>query len=234
MKNFTASAIMLVLFYFATIANAFACFCGGQFTGFWDVVSPATKNAMVRFEEVVQGEESSRLYGKFVVLENYNTTDFKVNNAITLSAMDNICGFEMQRLSAGDTLIVALRSDHQIDGSCTHNYMRFAEGYANGLSLQEVKARILTLTNSPEDLLASNNLIVYPNPATSFLSVKFLNFGKLPNKIEILDMSGRVLKTKEISGVDENLEIQSLPKGLYILKLSYNGLGPIMRRWVKA
>ncbi|MGV3539921.1 MAG: T9SS type A sorting domain-containing protein [Rufibacter sp.] len=234
MKKFTPSATLFVFLYFAGTINALACSCAGQdYKDFWKIISPTTQNAMVRFKEVVQGGQNGYDFGKFDVLENYNHTGFNVNDVITLFSVDNTCGANIQEMTAGDTLIIALSSNLFLDASCTKNFIGVWNGKSSGQTMDEIKARIMTLTSSPEDIRAQSDFMVYPNPAISNLTVKFTHAGKLPNKIEILDMSGRVMKTKETPSVEENLEIQSLPSGLYILKLCYIGLRPIMRRWVK-
>ena len=235
MKTKRLAAILLVLLYVGTAANALACSCRPPYDYFWDFVSRNSKNAMVRLEKSVQPKQTDGyVYGKFVVLENYNTPDFKVNDTITLNSMANTCGFYLPGMRAGDTLLVALDSRYELYAACGNNYIGVRNGYAGDMSLQEVKARIMTITNAPEDLVARNNVTVYPNPATTALTVKFPYAGKHPYRIEVLDMSGRVVKTKETAGAEEYLDIQSLPKGLYMLRLSYFGTGPVMRKWVKA
>ncbi|WP_114782629.1 T9SS type A sorting domain-containing protein [Botryobacter ruber] len=236
MKSFTLSAISLVLLYLATTANALACSCLGEKPlTFWDLVSPYSKNAMVKFEELVQAEPiDGHVYGRFVVLENYNTADFKVNDMIILNSVANTCGVYLPAMSAGDTLLVALDSKYELYAACAFNSMGVRNGYAGEMSMEEVKARIMTITNSPKDLVVQKNMIVYPNPAISSLTVKFPHTGRLPNKIEVLDMSGRVVKTKEINCAEVVLDVQNIPKGLYLLKLSYNGSGSVLRKWVKA
>ncbi|MFT2011506.1 T9SS type A sorting domain-containing protein [Pontibacter sp. 13R65] len=236
MKVFTPPAILLVLLYVASTVNALACTCLGEKPlDFWDLVSPNSKNAMVKFEELVQAEPiEGHIYGRFIVMENYNTADFKVNDTIILNSVANTCGVYLPGIRAGDTLLVTLFHDYSLHASCSFNSMGVRNGYADGMSLEEVKTKIMTITSSPKDLVVRNNMLVYPNPASSFLTVKFLHIGEHPNKIEILDMSGRVVKTKETNNTEEELDIQNLPKGLYLLKLSYNNLNPVLRKWVKS
>jgi Secretion system C-terminal sorting domain len=77
-------------------------------------------------------------------------------------------------------------------------------------------------------------VIIYPNPATSSLYVAVPYAGQLPCKIEVLDMSGRLLKSIVTGSTEERLDIESVPKGLYMLRLSFKGTAPMLRRWVKA
>ena len=62
------------------------------------------------------------------------------------------------------------------------------------------------------------NFMVYPNPAKDFVSV---SFGDLTNiKVaKIYNISGKVLMTKEMRGESGIIDISSLPKGLYIIKI---------------
>ncbi len=67
------------------------------------------------------------------------------------------------------------------------------------------------------DKIKANDFFVFPNPSKNVLSVKFpMRFG---GKLEIIDNSGRILKTYKVqSKALEKLDISNLPKGIYFLK----------------
>lgn len=66
----------------------------------------------------------------------------------------------------------------------------------------------------------ANNTIgiaAYPNPATDVLKVEV---GKVGEKavLQLADLSGRVLILQEVKNITEELDIRSLPSGVYMLK----------------
>jgi Secretion system C-terminal sorting domain/Domain of unknown function DUF11 len=88
-------------------------------------------------------------------------------------------------------------------------------------------AKTTFLTTSVDDI-ASLGLKVYPNPAKDYVVIEM---GKNRNSnfsIEILNLLGQVLKTQTLSGIQEQVEISDLQKGIYFLKINTpNGIGTI-------
>lgn len=59
--------------------------------------------------------------------------------------------------------------------------------------------------------------IIYPNPAQSFLNIQTTATG---NKLlELIDVTGRVVKATEFNSQNHQLDIKELPQGIYYLKL---------------
>lgn len=64
---------------------------------------------------------------------------------------------------------------------------------------------------------AAVHVQVYPNPSNGKLTVK--NNNSEINEIELIDLSGKVVYAKSVSGNETVLDISNLNKGLYILKV---------------
>ncbi|MEO6682443.1 MAG: T9SS type A sorting domain-containing protein [Ginsengibacter sp.] len=64
------------------------------------------------------------------------------------------------------------------------------------------------------------NLKIYLNPVGNFATIQFEP--RIFNQIQILDNSGRVLKTEKINLLQTEFKIQTLqlPKGIYLIKIS--------------
>jgi len=71
---------------------------------------------------------------------------------------------------------------------------------------------------APAHLLPEARVNIYPNPATSWLHIESQD-GILWDKIELLDMSGRVLQTL-YSVAEHRLDVSGLDAGLYVLRLT--------------
>ncbi len=76
-----------------------------------------------------------------------------------------------------------------------------------------------------------NSIAVYPNPASSTITISGNNLSL--NNVEMTDMNGRVVKTSNLNGVGEShIEISDLASGMYLLKINSNE-GIVTRKLVK-
>lgn len=71
------------------------------------------------------------------------------------------------------------------------------------------------VTSLPEKENATENLIVFPNPAKEYIKVKNSEKG-FP--INVYDTKGNLILSKYATGEEMRMELHSLPKGVYILK----------------
>jgi hypothetical protein len=68
-------------------------------------------------------------------------------------------------------------------------------------------------------------LVVYPNPATDYISVKLSEL----STCYIYNLQGKLVLQKEIQDLTEQIDVSDLPKGVYVLKV-----GDRVSRWVKS
>lgn len=86
------------------------------------------------------------------------------------------------------------------------------------------------ISSSPAIHLSS--VRVYPNPAVGFIMVDMDPAGE-PAQFEMVDLSGRKVISKNMSGVRNQLSISDLPAGLYLYHITRNGetyRGKILKR----
>ena len=74
----------------------------------------------------------------------------------------------------------------------------------------------------------NNNYLIYPNPFTNEINIRFKNANSEMSKLELFDAMGRVIFTKteiEKSAKDAIMlsKLHDLPKGVYYLKFNLNG-----------
>jgi len=88
-------------------------------------------------------------------------------------------------------------------------------------SLSFVKSNVATkqylTVGMDEDIFAA--LQVYPNPSNGLLQVKF----DQKVQLEILDISGRLLRTETLSGGTSQLALEDLQDGMYVLRFTQDG-----------
>ncbi len=65
---------------------------------------------------------------------------------------------------------------------------------------------------------ALQNLLVYPNPATSTLNISF-DYA-LAKQINIMDLSGRIIDQINIDGINTAINVSNLSNGIYIYQIN--------------
>ncbi|MFT6923849.1 MAG: putative repeat protein (TIGR01451 family) [Crocinitomicaceae bacterium] len=66
--------------------------------------------------------------------------------------------------------------------------------------------------------LSKDPLIVYPNPASDFVTIK-LGSNFLDRKIQVIDNLGQLIITKEITTTNPILDVRELSSGVYVIKV---------------
>jgi hypothetical protein len=76
----------------------------------------------------------------------------------------------------------------------------------------------LTLSNSNFEI--ANNIKMYPNPANNFVTVEVNNLTNA--KLQVLDVTGKVLMNESLNNTTNSVNVQQLPTGLYFFKVTSN------------
>lgn len=87
---------------------------------------------------------------------------------------------------------------------------------------QEYCNSLATIT----EILPSSNLVMYPNPANSFLNIET---DKTISKIEFFNAQGALVKTANM----KNIPIHELPNGLYFVKFIFSDNSLEIRKLIK-
>ncbi len=94
--------------------------------------------------------------------------------------------------------------------------------YASQLTLQPYSSIILI--KDPNPTYVSSNLKeavpidVYPNPSQGKVTVRFSDLPDIGSRIEILDISGRKVASRIITGAVEEFNLDQLSSGIYMVK----------------
>jgi len=68
------------------------------------------------------------------------------------------------------------------------------------------------------EIIKTTDLIIYPNPSNDIIYLKGNEKLQKYERIDILDISGVILKSKQFSN---SIDISDLPKGNYLLRFIY-------------
>lgn len=76
--------------------------------------------------------------------------------------------------------------------------------------------------NVPVKSIIANNIVISPNPATDYLMIKLNNTQLLPLTFQLFDMQGIPKLNGKITNEQIGINVASLSKGLYVLKIITN------------
>lgn len=82
-----------------------------------------------------------------------------------------------------------------------------------------VKIFVVNVIKTSSELIAENQIKVYPNPSNGFFQIKGLNPNQL-NNIEIYSVDGKLLDRKKSNSIIESFDISGQPKGKYLLSVN--------------
>jgi len=125
---------------------------------------------------------------------------------------------------------------HQVEGVATHNglYYYFSNEYFSRFKIitSEQKLHLVDLSpylsnylNNPSanttEIGPYKNIIIYPNPAKDFISVKFNNSTTEKN-YTIADITGKIILSGQLQNNSSNINVRKLKKGTYFLKIGFD------------
>lgn len=205
----------------------------------WPTVAPSSIDFYGSYPNTIPGWGNSLLvtslkYGLFRLKIKSPNGD-RVDSNSTASITDTIPYFHGNRIRDvainphGDTLYFAVDSSGSTSGPTggfsgantpTPNAGRILRVvYLSSLALREyIPAR---------PVYNRTFVKVYPNPASKILYVQSKRGMHKPLRVELLDMSGKLMMQSTTSKDNFSISLDGLGKGMYILKL-YNGFGVLI------
>jgi hypothetical protein len=91
-------------------------------------------------------------------------------------------------------------------------------GEAFGLFAALVDGTVVPFSNTTSALTNnSKSLELFPNPANEIISLNNLPSGG--NLVQVMDLTGKVVISKEVNNKNENLSLESLSKGAYFVRI---------------
>ncbi|MDD2345266.1 MAG: T9SS type A sorting domain-containing protein, partial [Bacteroidales bacterium] len=103
-----------------------------------------------------------------------------------------------------------------------HIYFDFNEAIVTNTALNIVKIDA-AINETNQDF----NLNVYPNPAKTLLNIRFEKFSSY--NLTLFSIDGRIVMNEKSNSEHHVLNIASLDKGIYLLKVSDNNRSKIVK-----
>jgi hypothetical protein len=69
------------------------------------------------------------------------------------------------------------------------------------------------------------NVSLVPNPSSGYVSFRFEDEPVFPSRLQVVSLSGQLLREIEISATSLNVDLSALPKGTYLCYFYSNALG---------
>lgn len=142
-------------------------------------------------------------------------------------------GFELLSIEEGlipteTTIQLRLRHRYQ-------NYLPGETNINNGNPLYNFTIDYEDLISSTEDIVESQNILLYPNPANDQLNVELSGFGNGNVPLELYDMGGKLVVRQIVaaSGMS-TIDTTPLNSGIYILRVQNSDGVPQFKRLVIA
>jgi hypothetical protein len=98
-------------------------------------------------------------------------------------------------------------------------YFKNSDSFQRGFLLSELEFEFIPGTSIQE--IQNGNFEIYPNPIDDYTEIKFSeNFKQEFYYLEILDMHGRIVHSATLKNSRNKVNLSSLAKGIYLLKIS--------------
>ncbi len=118
-------------------------------------------------------------------------------------------------------------------GSGTFQYYDYYDGSSSNQSFQYYKINgnewgtpficdslLAHLTNVTNNGYTESGISFYPNPATNYININS-NYESISSfNIKIYDMQGRILLIKQIADINQQIDVSSIPNGIYLVKIA--------------
>jgi len=203
-----------------------ACSCGPYDANFYNSVSIYTINCIAVFDTLdynyVDGHNTQISY--FTLIDTINSNPSSIGSMMVILGQNGFnCGESLFGLAHGDTLILALYDiGHEsvtfhLEGLCALHHIRITNGQHDGLTIPEIKNKILEIISAIERIDISESISIYPNPTSDKIIIQ--SSGEKIISVSVFDFAGRLLLFREEEQQEVIVDVSGLKSGIYNLVL---------------
>ena len=108
-------------------------------------------------------------------------------------------------------------------------FLNSTTGWCAGFSTDALTDGVYKLTGTLGTQIFENatQFKVYPNPASSIVTISAANVDSY--KLSVTDITGKVIMTKSLNGIENTLDISSLSTGAYFFELSSDNIKDVVK-----
>ncbi len=99
------------------------------------------------------------------------------------------------------------------------NFKNATLGYGGGFTVDEIEGGVFKFNNTlANEEFNSTKFKVYPNPATSFVTISTEGFDAY--SLKVTDVTGKMIVTRDFNGAENTLDISSYTAGVYFFEIN--------------
>jgi photosystem II stability/assembly factor-like uncharacterized protein len=108
-------------------------------------------------------------------------------------------------------------------------FLNLTTGWCAGFSTDALTDGVYKLTGTlgTQNFENATKFKVYPNPANSIVTISAANVDSY--KLSVTDITGKVVMTKSLNGIENTLDISSLSTGAYFFELSSDNIKDVVK-----
>jgi photosystem II stability/assembly factor-like uncharacterized protein len=108
-------------------------------------------------------------------------------------------------------------------------FLNSTTGWCAGFSTDALSDGVYKLTGTlgTQNFENATKFKVYPNPASSMVTISAANADSY--KLSVTDITGKVVMTKSLNGIENTLDISSLSTGAYFFELSSDNIKDVVK-----
>jgi len=149
--------------------------------------------------------------------------------AITLFYLIGSCTSKIQsqnlilKFNDGTEKSSGLNSLNKITFSGTNMILNYTDGTTGSFSESTIKKMVFNVVSGTQSILGDETtLVVYPNPASDYISLR--NTPEGATTVKVFRLDGALLVSKQITSEDKQIDISTFTKGFYLLKVNNQAL----------
>jgi parallel beta-helix repeat protein len=163
----------------------------------------------------------------------------------TLSQWQSFSGYDANSqgspysVVSDDSLILVYNADKVANYITLPFNIKTLDGthYSGSVYLQPYTSKIgfyagEIVTNQNSVIFQSGNVHIYPNPTGNEVTIQFSALPERGTKIEITDITGKVIISQMVRSAFEVLDIQSQPAGIYFVKTIFQNVYNIQKLFI--
>ena len=166
----------------------------------------------------------------------------QINNGLTDTNIQalKVCGSNIFTATVFDNVFISTNNGA--------NWISFSDNWVGGHDINDFainqvyifaadaggvwRRRISEIPSCIKEELVNSNLIVYPNPTMDNFTIDVSASLNIPATIEISNIQGQLLNTLTATSGQMNVDISSLPSGLYMVEMKTEK-GVVVKKFVK-
>ena len=108
-------------------------------------------------------------------------------------------------------------------------FLNSTTGWCAGFNTDPLTDGVFKLTGTlgTQNFENATKFKVYPNPASSMVTISAANVDSY--KLSVTDITGKVVMTKSLNGIENTLDISSLSTGAYFFELSSDNIKDVVK-----